>query len=66
MNIVNQIRANLLDTAAHGPYLDAIVAQLDAGGERAVKALIKSWIQQIEEEQPPHNESETTDVSLSS
>lgn len=66
MTIVKQIRANLLDTDAHGPYLDAIVSQLETGGERAVKALIKNWIQQIEDEQPPHNESETTDVPLSS
>jgi len=58
MNIIEQLTINLVDPENHGPVLRALVAVLEEQGEKAVKDQIKEWIQQIETEVPPSEESE--------
>ncbi len=59
MDIVEQIKTNLLDPETHGPILKALVEiLLEEQDEKAVREQIKRWIQEIEAEIPPSDERE--------
>jgi hypothetical protein len=58
MDIIEQLTINLVDPENHGPVLRALVVVLEEQGEKAVKDQIKDWIQQIEAEDSPAEESE--------
>ncbi|HMN13842.1 MAG TPA: hypothetical protein PKD55_16130 [Bellilinea sp.] len=58
MDVVQQIEANLVDPIRHGLILRALVDALEEGGDRAVKERIRRWIQEIQTEIPPSEESE--------
>ena len=57
MSIVEQIRANLVDSDKHGPILKALADILEEQGEKGVKDRIKKWIEEIEAERLPPTES---------
>ena len=58
MSIVEQIEANLVDPDKHGPILKALVDILEKRDEKGVRDRIKEWVEEIQAENPPLDESE--------
>ena len=58
MSIVEQIEANLVDPDKHSPILKALVGILEKRDEKGVRDQIKRWIEEIQTENPPLDESE--------
>lgn len=58
MTVTQQIERNLVNPEKHGPVLRALVAILEEGGEKALKARISDWVKEILEAQPDTEESE--------
>ncbi len=56
--IVDQISKNLVDPEKHEPILRALVSILEIEGEKSLKDRIAQWIETIQEEEPPGDESE--------